>query len=161
MTLSNYGYSTGPFVVLSIVLFGMMIALVERIGRRRLVLTCMGIMAFTLVVNILTARAYLWGFSRWDLAIPQSIMLPYGALSILIDLYAAEVACSFGHGSYFARFFISYLADAVLDSIMAAIMTICGLRDLSALYLATMIAEMKGYRASWNFLAAAPLLLFL
>lgn len=98
MTLSDYGIPTGPLMVLSVVLFGMMITLVERIGRRRLVLTCMGIMVFTLVVNMLTARAYLGGFSRWDLAIPQSIMLPYGALSILIDLYAAEVACSFGHG---------------------------------------------------------------
>lgn len=100
-------------MLLSMVVSGIMVHLVERIGRRRSVLTLMAIMAFALVVNILSAHQYLGGFSRWDLGIPQTVMLPYGALFIIIELYAAEVACSFGSGSYCSFFLAAYLTDEI------------------------------------------------
>ena len=52
-------------------------------------------------------------------------------------------------------------ADTTLDAIMAALMTICALRDMSAAYLATRIAEINYHRTRWNYIAGAPLLLFL
>ena len=107
MTLSDYYIPTLVVMVLSMYLFFIIITLVERIGRRSIVLTGMAVMAFILLVNMLSARAYLWGFSRWDLGIPQALMLPYGALFTLIQLYTAEVACSFGSGPYSALLLLS------------------------------------------------------
>lgn len=113
MKPSEWGVSTGVIMLLSMVVSGIMVHLVERIGRRRSVLTLMAIMAFALVVNILSAHQYLGGFSPWDLGIPQTVMLPFGALFILIELYAAEVACSFGSGSYCTFFLAAYLTDEI------------------------------------------------
>lgn len=107
MTLSDYYIPTLVVTVLSMNLFFIIITLVERIGRRSIVLMGMAVMTFILLVNMLSARAYLWGFGRWDLGIPQALMLPYGALFTLIQLYTAEVACSFGSGLYSALLLLS------------------------------------------------------
>lgn len=69
--------------------------LVEKLGRRRLVLISMGIMAFTLFGTMLLPE-----FTFVPLIIaPITVVLPFAVLHMLSQLYTAKVSCSTGCGN--------------------------------------------------------------
>ncbi|KAL4982443.1 hypothetical protein BDW68DRAFT_58066 [Aspergillus falconensis] len=122
------------------------INLIERTGRRGLIMASMVFISLILFGSMLSAPAEPVMDAESYLAIPLMLIAPSGLQVTVWQLYAAEVSCSVG-----------------CEAAMAAAMTLSTLRDICATYSAVKIVERTHGKLAWafpNYCLAAPLSLF-
>ncbi|KAJ0421809.1 hypothetical protein BJY00DRAFT_281807 [Aspergillus carlsbadensis] len=132
-----------PYAVLllfSVLLLG---NVVERIGRRRLLTTCMILASLILVVMRLVTLSKSYISSEKYLPFPMMMLIPFVTLLWVPILYAAEVSCSTGH-----------------EFVIAASYSLAFLRDATSTYSMSKIVEYAHPWFGYNYCLSAPLVLF-
>ncbi|KAL6230636.1 hypothetical protein BDW75DRAFT_234240 [Aspergillus navahoensis] len=138
-----------PMLVSSVTIlcsFLLPINMIERTGRRGLIMASMAFISLILFGSMLSAPTEPVMDAESYMAIPLMLMAPANLQFMVWQLYAAEVSCSVG-----------------CEAAMAAAMTLSTLRDICATYSAVKIVEQAHEEIAWafpNYCLAAPFSLF-